>query len=169
MVWRENPLQIVQKYAEWADNYQENQITLIYDTMYNGTRIIAENIAKGIMLADKSITVKLYNAGKMDKNDILTEVFKSKAIMMGSPTVNNGAMYATTGLLEMIKGLKFVNKKAAAFGTYGWNDQASKQIDKSLREAGFDVVLEPISNNWEPSDDMLEKCVEYGKKLVSLL
>lgn len=169
VVWRENPLQIVQKYAEWADNYQENQITLIYDTMYNGTRIIAENIAKGIMLADKSITVKLYNAGKMDKNDILTEVFKSKAIMMGSPTVNNGAMYATTGLLEMIKGLKFVNKKAAAFGTYGWNDQASKQIDKSLREAGFDVVLEPISNNWEPSDDMLEKCVEYGKKLVSLL
>ena len=69
----------------------------------------------------------------------------------------------------MIKGLKFVNKKAAAFGTYGWNDQASKHIDKSLREAGFDVVLEPLSNNWEPSDDMLEKCVEYGKKLVSLL
>jgi flavorubredoxin len=95
-------------------NYQENQITLIYDTMYNGTRIIAENNAIGIMQGDKSIAVKLYNAGKMDKNDILTEVFRSKAILMGSPTVNNGAMYATTGLLEMIKGLKFVNKKAAA-------------------------------------------------------
>lgn len=169
VVWRDNPLQIVQKYAEWANNYQENQITLIYDTMYNGTRIIAENIAKGIMLADQSITVKLYNAGKMDKNDILTEVFKSKAILMGSPTVNNGMMYATTGLLEMIKGLKFVGKKAAAFGTYGWNDMASKQIDKLLREAGFDVVLEPLSNNWEPSADMLAQCVEYGKKLVSLL
>lgn len=169
VVWRDNPLQIVQKYAEWANNYQENQITLIYDTMYNGTHTIAENIAKGIMLADKSITVKLYNAGKMDKNDILTEVFKSKAILMGSPTVNNGMMYATTGLLEMIKGLKFVGKKAAAFGTYGWNDMASKQIDKLLREAGFDVVLEPLSNNWEPSADMLAQCVEYGKKLVSLL
>jgi flavorubredoxin len=46
VVWRENPLQIVQKYAEWADNYQENQITLIYDTMYNGTRIIAENMQR---------------------------------------------------------------------------------------------------------------------------
>lgn len=95
---------------------------MIYDTIYNGTRIIDVNIAKENIMADKSIMVKLYNAGKMDKNDILTEVFKSKAILMGLPTVINGMMYATTGLLKMIKGLKFVGKKAAAFGIYGWND-----------------------------------------------
>src|ERR1039457_898340 len=38
VVWRDNPLQIVTKYLEWANNYQENQITIIYDSMWDGTR-----------------------------------------------------------------------------------------------------------------------------------
>ena len=33
VIWRDNPMQIVEKYAKWCDNYQENQITIIYDTM----------------------------------------------------------------------------------------------------------------------------------------
>ena len=32
VIWRDNPLQIVEKYAQWADNYQ-SQITIVYDTM----------------------------------------------------------------------------------------------------------------------------------------
>ena len=169
VVWRDNPLQIVQKYAEWADSYQENQITVIYDTMYNGTRTIAENIVRGINMADKSIDVKLYNAAKNDKNDIITEIFKSKAVLMGSPTVNNGIMFASAGLLEMIKGLKFTGKKAAAFSCYGWNDMASKKIDGLLRDAGFDLILDPITNYWEPDANSIEKSIEYGQKFVSLL
>ena len=30
--------QIVEQYLKWADKYCENQITIIYDTMWNGTR-----------------------------------------------------------------------------------------------------------------------------------
>jgi anaerobic nitric oxide reductase flavorubredoxin len=39
VIWRDNPTQIVEKYLSWAKNYQENQITILYDTMWNGTRI----------------------------------------------------------------------------------------------------------------------------------
>ena len=38
IIWRDNPAQIVEKYLEWADAYQENQITIVYDTMWNGTK-----------------------------------------------------------------------------------------------------------------------------------
>ena len=60
IIWRDNPAQIVEKYMEWADNYQENQITILYDTMWNSTRTIAEQIAAGIKEADSQVTVKLY-------------------------------------------------------------------------------------------------------------
>ena len=52
LIWRENPTQIVEKYLEWANNYQENQITIVYDTMWNSTRKMAEAIAKGIEKQD---------------------------------------------------------------------------------------------------------------------
>lgn len=48
VIWRDNPYQIVEKYTQWANDYQENQITIIYDTMWNGTKTLAEKIAEGI-------------------------------------------------------------------------------------------------------------------------
>ncbi len=55
VIWRDNPIQIVEKYMAWASNYQENQITLLYDTMWDGTKIMAENIAKGIKAKDDRV------------------------------------------------------------------------------------------------------------------
>ena len=72
ILWRENPLQIVEQYMKWADNYQEDQITLIYDTMWNGTRRMAEAIASGIKAVNPETTVKLFNVGRSDKNDVIT-------------------------------------------------------------------------------------------------
>jgi len=169
VVWRENPLQIVTKYAEWAAAYQENQITVIYDTMYGGTRSIAEQIVKGVVSANKNIDVKLYNAASNDKNDIITEIFKSKAVLIGSPTVNNGIMFSIAGLLELIKGLKFKNKKAASFGCYGWHDTSTKIIENSLKDAGFEIVADPVKSKWNPDKDVLTKSFRYGEEFVSLL
>src|SRR5665647_2147007 len=35
VVWRNDPLQIVKQYIQWARAYSENQITIAYDTMWN--------------------------------------------------------------------------------------------------------------------------------------
>ncbi|MFO7615087.1 MAG: flavodoxin domain-containing protein, partial [Bacteroidales bacterium] len=169
VIWRDNPLQIVQKYAEWAKQYKEDQVTVIYDTMYNGTRAIAESITRGITLADDKIKVKIFNAARNDKNEIITEIFKSKAILMGSPTVNNGILSSIAGLLEMIEGLKFKKKKAAVFGCYGWHDSSTKIIEKRLAGAGFELIKTPITSTWQPDQASLEKCVNYGMEFAGLI
>jgi flavorubredoxin len=166
IVWRDNPLQIAEKYLEWADSYQENQVTIIYDTMWNATRRMAEAIAEGIRSKDSSVNVKLYNCAKRDKNDIITEVFKSKVILVGSSTINNGILSATAGMLEMIKGLKFTGKKAAAFGSYGWSGESLKIITDELKEAKFEVVSEGTKELWNPDADALERCREFGKNII---
>ena len=74
IIWRKDPLQIVEQYKNWAQAYQENQITIIYDTMWQGTRRMADAIAEGIKSFDSKVNIKLYNASKTDKNDIITEV-----------------------------------------------------------------------------------------------
>lgn len=169
IIWRENPIQIVEKYLQWADNYQENQITILYDTMWHSTRIMAEQIAAGIRAEDSAVTVKLYNLAKTDKNDVITEVFRSKAILVGSPTVNNGVLFAVSGILEEMKGLKFKNKKGAAFGSYGWSGEAVKLISGRLADAGFAVVDEGLRLSWAPDEAMSEQCREYGRKFVKNL
>jgi anaerobic nitric oxide reductase flavorubredoxin len=166
VIWKENPLQIVEKYLEWANEYRENQITLVYDTMWDGTRKMAEAIAEGIQLADPDVKVKLYNAAKTDKNDIITEIFKSKTVVVGSPTINNGLLYSISGILEMIRGLKFKGKKAAAFGCYGWSGESVKLITQALEKSKFDVINDGIKALWVPDKTAKEACIEFGKEIA---
>jgi len=165
VVWRDNPLQIVTKYLEWAANYQENQITIIYDSMWDGTRKMAEAIARGIAGEDRHVVVKIFNASRADKNDIITEVFKSKAILVGSPTVNRGILSAIAAILEEIRGLGFKNKKAAAFGTYGWSGESVKMISERLKEGGFTLVNEGLRQIWNPDEQGISNCIAFGREL----
>ena len=167
IIWRDKPEQIVERYLEWANDYKENQITIIYDTMWSGTRVMAENIANGIKETDKKVNVKLFNLAKTDKNDVITEVFKSKAILVGSPTINRGILVSVAAILEEIKGLKFKNKKAAAFGCYGWSGESTKIISEGLKSAGFEIVDDGIKALWNPDNESTTKCTEYGKKFVA--
>ncbi len=166
VIWRNNPMQIVQKYLDWSQQYKENQITLIYDTMWNGTRVMAENIAKGIQATDSKVNIKIFNSAKTDKNDLVTEVFRSNMIGIGSPTVNKGILTSVAALLEELRGLGFKDKKAFAFGTYGWNSESVKIISENLKNAGFSVVTDGLKLQWMPNDDeSTEKAIEFGKGL----
>ena len=168
IIWRDDPIHIVNKYLEWANDYRENQITILYDTMWNGTRVMAENIATGIKSSDSSVNIKLFNIAKRDKNDIITEVFISKGIIVGSPTINKGILTSVAGLLEEIKGLKFVGKNAAAFGCYGWSGESVKTILDILEKSGFHIVDEGLKVMWNPDEVNIKKCIEYGEKLSEL-
>jgi flavorubredoxin len=166
VIWRDNPLQIVNKYTEWANDYQEDQITVLYDTMWDGTRKMAEAIAAGIKSGDKRVNVKLYNTARRDKNDVITEVFKSKAILIGSPTVNKAILSSMAGIMEEIKGLAFKNKKAASFGTYGWSGESVKVLSEMLDKAGFSVVNDGLKILWNPDEKAVAECLEFGRKFA---
>mgnify|MGYP000192460424 FL=1 len=164
VIWTKYIQQIIENYQKWSTPYQENQITIIYDTMWQSTRLMGEAIAEGIRRADPSVEVKLYNVAKEDKNDVLTQMFRSKAVLVGSPTINYGYSFAIAGILEMARGLKFKGKKAAAFGSYGWSGDAPKLITKHLQEAGFDVVDDGIKCLWVPDNKAIDECRDYGEQ-----
>lgn len=163
VIWRDNPLQIAEKYLEWAADYQEDQITVMYDTMWDGTRKLAEAIAEGVKESNPRTTIKLCNVARSDINDVITEVFKSKAILLGSPTINKGFLASMGALLEMMKGLKFKNKKAAAFGCYGWSGESVTLLSERLGDAGFTVGGEGLKTLWEPGPDELAQARDFGR------
>jgi len=169
IIWRDNPTQIVERYLKWADSYQENQITLIYDTMWNGTRMMADAIAQGIRTVDPKVAIKIFNLSNTDKNDVLTHVFRSKAILVGSPTINNVMLPHVAALLEDMEGLRFKGKSAAAFGTHGWNGGAVDRIARRLGDAGFQVLTPGARAEWRPTDDALSQAVEFGKQFAAQL
>ena len=104
VIWRKEPLRIVEKYALWADNYDEGFVTIVYDSMYNATKKMAHAIASG--LESKGVLCKLYNSSLSDISDVITQLFRSKGIIVGSCTVNNGYLRSIAGVIDEIRGHK---------------------------------------------------------------
>ncbi|MDH8679407.1 anaerobic nitric oxide reductase flavorubredoxin [Fusibacter bizertensis] len=169
VIWRDNPVQIVEQYVDWANNYQEHQVTLLYDTMWDATKHMAEAIAEGIKSVDPTLNIKLFNVSKIDKNDVITEVFKAKLVVAGSSTINKGILSGMASILEIMKGLKFKHKKAAGFGSYGWSGESPKLMTEALKQCGLEVVAEGLGVLWRPDEEGRQACFDYGVTLAKKL
>lgn len=164
VIWRKDPLQIVTRYAAWAADWKEDRITVAYDSMWDGTRKLAESIAQGIVSVSPTTTVVVHNVAKTDKNDVVTDIFRSKAFLLGSPTVNKGVLSAVAGLMEEVKGLRFKGKKAASFGCSGWSGESPKVLADMLKAAGFEVTVDGHACVWEPDATALEAAFNFGAR-----
>ncbi len=164
--WRKGIPELLSTYLSWANAYKENRITIMYDTIWGGTRIMADSIARGIREVDNDVVVSVFNLSNADKNDVATEVFRSKALLVGSPSHNKCLLTPVAGVLEELRGLAFKGKKAAAFGCYGWSGEAQKRLNEIVRDADYELVDEGITNLWEPGEEAVQKCVEYGRQFA---
>ena len=92
-------------------------------------------------------------------------MFRSKALLVGSPTINKGILFSIAGILEAIKGLGFKNKKAAAFGCYGWHGECIAIIDDALKNAGFELMAEGLKISWNPDEQGITQCIDFGQSI----
>jgi flavorubredoxin len=161
IIWRDNPLQIVNKYYQWAADYAEPTAVILYDTMWNNTEKMAHTIAKGLAAAE--VDYKMHHVVKSDKNDMITDVFKAKGVIVGSPTINNRYLPTTAPVLEEIKCLKFTGKLGATFGSYGWSGESPKLLQEHLAGSKFEIVQDGLGIKFTPTEEELAKCFEFGK------
>jgi flavorubredoxin len=164
VIWRQEPLQIVTKYQEWAKQTPAKSAVILYDSMWEGTRHMAEAIGAG--LAAEGTPYKIFYLPTSDRNDIVAEIFRAKAVIVGSPTFNQGILPTIAPILEDLKGLRFQNKIGAAFGCYGWSGESVKLIEEHLQKCRIPLVAEGVLAKWQPKPGDLDKCQELGRTVA---
>lgn len=163
IIWRDNPEQIVEKYQEWAAQKPEPRAVIIYDTMWLSTRHMAEAVGEG--LTEAGVDYKIFNSATADRNDIITEVFQAKAVILGSPTFNQGVLPTLAPVLTDLKGLKFKNKIGGAFGSYGWSGEAAGILEEHLKSCGITPAAGGVKAKWRPKPDDLASCRQFGRSI----
>ncbi|MBD5560558.1 MAG: MBL fold metallo-hydrolase [Clostridia bacterium] len=166
-IWRDHPEQIIDLYAKWSDDFQEDQVTIVYDTMWGGTEKLAHALSVAVSEASPDTKVKVFNINKTDKNTIATEIFRSKAVAVGSPTVGQDILSGMTGFLAFIRQLKFKKKKAGVFGTYGWSGESVAVLSRLLTDSGFTVVGDPVKVNWFPHQEALDELPALAQAMLA--
>ena len=165
VIWRDDPLQIVRQYRSWAEQTPEPRAVVIYDTMWEATRRMAEAIGEG--LAGEGVDHTIVHMAASDRNDVITEIFRAKAVVVGSPTLNNGVLPTIAPILEDLKGLRFKHKVGAAFGSYGWSGESVKVIEEHFGKCGIPLAAPGVKAKWQPAKPDLESCRALGRAVAA--
>jgi len=165
IIWRSNPSRIVNAYLQWSEGKSNKKIAIVYDTMWGSTDKMAHAIADGAI--SQGVEVKMLKLRATDLTDIVTEILDAKAVIVGSPTLNN-QMFPTLGqFLTYVTGLKPKGKVWSFFGSYGWGGGAVRGMTEMARKAGFEVHEPGIEVKYVPTTEDLQKCFELGKQIAS--
>ncbi|MBU0992543.1 MAG: flavodoxin domain-containing protein [Proteobacteria bacterium] len=163
VIWKNNPSRIIDAYTTWSERRPLKKAVVIYDTMWNSTVQMADKIVAGI--ADEGVDVRPLHLRSFHRSDIMTEVMDAKAVVVGSPTLNNTIYPTVADFLTYMKGLRPANKIGTSFGSYGWSGEAVKIINSALEEMGIDLVDPGVKVQYVPDKDNLDECYALGKKI----
>ncbi|MDP6178383.1 MAG: flavodoxin domain-containing protein [Desulfatiglandales bacterium] len=167
VIWRQEPTRIINAYEEWSLQKPKRKALIIYDTMWHSTEKMAETIVD--TLYHEGVDATPMYLRHWHRSDIITEVLDAGAIVIGSPTLNNGLFPTVSDILTYLKGLKPKNKIGAAFGSYGWSGEAVKLITRELYEMKFNVIEPGLKVQYVPDDKGVKACQELGRKIAKAL
>jgi flavorubredoxin len=163
IMWRKDPAKIIQAYARWSQQALKHKAVVIYDTMWQSTEKMANAIAEGI--ADTGVSVRPMKLRQWHRSDIMTEVLDAKAIVIGSPTLNNGLFPTVSDILTYMKGLKPEQRLGAAFGSFGWSGEAVKLINQELENMKVELIHPGLKVQYVPDKDQIQDCREFGRNI----
>ena len=164
VIWRKYPGKIIQAYLDWSAGKSKNKIVIVYDTMWNSTDKMARAISEGA--AGEGVEVKMCKLRAATNTEAMTEILEAKAVIVGSPTLNNQMFPTVASFMNYATGLKPKDKLWSFFGSYGWGKGAVKGMSEEARKAGFDVQESAIEVRFVPDEEDLARCFELGKRIA---
>jgi len=167
VIWRTYIDKILPVYRRWASNQTEPRALIVYDTIWDSTRKIALALQAGLEEAGVPVTVRFLQTSHI--SEVMDDVLETKAILIGSPTLNNGMMPTVSALLTYMKGLRPKNRLGFAFGSYGWGGQGAKEVAAALKDMGMEIPIEAVNLPYLPDPDELASVKDTGKRLGELL
>ena len=159
-VWRRDLGQVIDRYAHWAEQKLTMKAVVLYDSMWDSTKLMAKAIGEG--LAEGGADPRLMWARGCHRSDVMAELLDAGALIVGGPTLNNGLFPTLADHLTYIRGLRPRNLVGAAFGSYGWSGEAVKAIEEHLTAMDVELVEEGLRVKWVPTADDLVRSRDLG-------
>jgi flavorubredoxin len=163
-VWRSKIPWIMDHYERWSTRQLKRKALVLYDSMWNSTRMMARAIEDG--LTEGGAHVVVMSASATERTEVMTAMLDAAALVVGSPTLNNNIFPTLGDILTYMKGLKPTGLIGAAFGSYGWSGEAVRTISAILEEAKIELVHEGLRVNYVPKMEDLESCRKLGLEIA---
>jgi flavorubredoxin len=166
-IWRDQPLKMVEKYADWAAQNRANKAVVLYDTMWNSTELMARAVGEG--LASGGTRTVLMSLKGAHRSDVATQILDAGALVVGAPTMNKQMFPSLADCMTYLMGLAPKGMLGATFGSYGWGGEAAKDLSAMLEKMDVEQIGDPVRINYVPEAETLAACRGLGRQVSEAL
>lgn len=163
-IWRDGLEHLLNAYERWVSLELEQRATVVYGSMWGGTRKMAEAVVEG--LREGGLEARAYNIQKTDPSDILSESFLSSVVVIGSPTFESGIFPPVEAFIPYLRIPRDKSKQVAVFGSFGWSGGSTRKLHDILSSEGYRVNDEPLALKFFPDEEGMRQCREFGMRVA---
>lgn len=138
LVWRRDPGRVLDLYRKLARMEGEPAVTVVYGSMYDHTRRVADAVARGVAAA--GVPVRVVDAARVHPSTVLAEAWRRRGLVLGSPTYDTGIFPAVDHALRLIVGKRLANRVVGMFGSFGWKGGAVRKMADEVASLGWDLA-----------------------------
>lgn len=166
IIWRKEPLKIVEryvKYASYLDGNREKEICVIWGSMYGNTEIGLKAALEGIEA--EGVPFTMHRVPNEDVSYILADAYKSEGILIAMPTYEYKMFPPMAYALDILARKHVMGRTALRIGSFGWVGGAKKEYEEAITPLKWDS-LESIEWAGVPDDPVLATLRERGAELA---
>ena len=167
-VWRKHIAKAIDIYDRLSRYEGEEGAVILYGSMYGNTEQMAEAIASA--LSEGGIkNIVMHNVSKSPASYILKDVFKYKALIVGSPTYSNSLFPEVESILSKIEMREVKNRLYGYFGSFTWAGAAVKRLAAFGEKMKWETVGVPVEQKQGLKADKYYACRELGLAMAEQL
>lgn len=117
-VWTKHIPEVVGIYDALSSNKTADGIVIAYGSMYGHTEQMAEMVARGAASVTKN--VRIYDVSTTDQSVLLSEIFRNKGLILGSPTYCNEVYPNMKSIMDKIATRNIKDRIFGYWGTFTW-------------------------------------------------
>lgn len=169
LVWRKNISAIIERYrvyANYAKDFAEPIITIVWGSMYGNTENMLRSVIKGI--SSENVHFHIYRVPYDEPSFILSSAWESAGLIFGMPTYEYKMFHPMAEIIDLFVNKKVRFKKVFRFGSYGWSGGAQKEFDEKTAKQKWDIV-EPVEFRGAPTEADLKLGFQKGAELARMI
>jgi len=167
-IWKEYISEVVDLYDRYSRYSGKNGVVIVYGSMYGNTELMAETVAQGVAEAGVK-NIIIHNVSKTDSSVILRDIFKYKALIVGSPTYSNELYPEIESLLRKVEIRGVKNRVFGCFGSFTWASAAVKRLNSFVETMKWQSAQISVDEKQGLKAVNYEACLELGRQVAELM
>lgn len=157
--------EVLEKYQKWSKYEADEGVVIAFASMYGNTEAMADAIARE--LAVQGIKqIRMYDVSKTHASYIISDIFKYKGVILGSPTYCNELHPNMESLVMQLEHMGIKDHYLGLFGSFSWAGAAVKRLQAFAEKIKWEVVGEPVEEKYTLKEDKYQECIKMAQEMA---